>query len=108
MPLVWDRTRRAWQLGLFSSRGRAANRLPKRSRTTGGTQLVKDIAPGAVGSLPHALVSLGGGVFFAAAGEGVGSDELWRSDGTPGGTYRVKDIRPGSAGGSPPPPGDVN
>jgi len=67
--------------------------------TKTGTAMVKDIDPGADGSAPQALATVGGTVFFSAS-DGVHDLELWKSDGTKAGTRMVKDINP-SAGGTP-------
>src|SRR5262249_17841682 len=49
--------------------------------TAAGTQLVKDIAPGPVGSAPTSLTVLGGRVVFIAD-DGTNGTEQWASDGT--------------------------
>lgn len=48
--------------------------------TAAGTILLKDIVPGANGSIPGQLTSFGGAVYFNATGG------LWKTDGTPAGT----------------------
>ena len=77
----------------------------KTDGTVAGTQLVKDINPGRVGSIswsrgsggaPGFLV-LGNRVIFPAD-DGVHGVELWTSDGTTAGTRMIKDILPGSGG----------
>lgn len=68
--------------------------------TAAGTQLVKDLIPGAAGSVPGDLAVMGGELFFAARDATTGR-ELWKSDGTELGTVRVKDIRPGISGSNP-------
>ena len=68
--------------------------------TLSGTQLVKDIQPGAAGSRPAYLVYHNSLVFFQADG-GVHGPELWVSDGTSAGTRLLADIAPGSAGSRP-------
>ena len=59
--------------------------------TTGGTQMLKDIWPGATGSAPTELYAAGSTVYFTA-GDPVHGRELWKTDGTAAGTVLVKDI----------------
>lgn len=67
---------------------------------SGEATLVKDIAPGPVGSDPGPLTVVGGRAFFAASEPATGS-ELWVTDGTADGTRLVKDEQPGPFGISP-------
>ena len=60
----------------------------------GNASLVKDIAPGPIGSDPGPLTVAGGRVFFSAYEPATGT-ELWVSDGTEGGTHLVEDELPG-------------
>jgi ELWxxDGT repeat protein len=55
--------------------------------TAPGTQLVRDIRPGADTSSPHDLVRLNGKVYFLA--DDGGGEALWSSDGTAAGTIAV-------------------
>ena len=78
--------------------------LWKTDGTAPGTQLVKDIRPGAgpssaasSSSTPMTWGGLDGGVTIFVADDGVHGLELWRTDGTEAGTQLVKDINPGSA-----------
>jgi ELWxxDGT repeat protein len=59
--------------------------------TAGGTQLLKDIWPGASGSRPSDLFAVGNVVYFAAS-DPVHGRELWKTDGTPSGTVLVRNI----------------
>jgi ELWxxDGT repeat protein len=68
--------------------------LWKSDGTAAGTALVRDIAPGPVGSLPSALRAAAGQLFFTAD-DGTHGRELWRSDGSDAGTRMVADLRPG-------------
>ena len=62
---------------------------------TATARLLKDLQPGAPGSLPEGLVRGADGLFFTAD-DGVSGRELWVSSGTGGaGTFLVEDIRPG-------------
>jgi len=54
--------------------------------TAAGTQMVKDIVPGAVGSVPNKAVLFNGLLYFTCAG----SQDLWKSDGTEPNTQLVK------------------
>jgi ELWxxDGT repeat protein len=74
--------------------------LWKSDGSEGGTQLIKDLTPGAANSTITSLVTLGNSVFFAFD-DGVHGRELWKTDGTDVGTQMVKDISPGSAGPGP-------
>lgn len=67
--------------------------------TDSGTQLVKDISSGSVGSNPGLLTCIGSTLYFTANDPAYGS-ELWKSDGTPAGTDMVKDIYSGTTGSS--------
>jgi ELWxxDGT repeat protein len=74
--------------------------------TAEGTQLLKDINPGAnyyglpVSSGAHDFTELDGKLFFTA-NDGATGRELWVSDGTAEGTQLLKDINPGGFNGSP-------
>jgi len=61
---------------------------------------VKDINPGANGSIPGGFTVFNNAVYFSAF-DGASGFELWKSDGTEAGTVRVKDINPGAGGSSP-------
>ena len=66
--------------------------------TEEGTQLLKDIRPGAASSSVSKLVVVGEWLYFIA-GDGTHGDELWRTDGTAEGTAMVLDVRPGVSSG---------
>ena len=68
--------------------------LWKSDGTEAGTDLLKDINPGAASSSPTAFQVHNNIVLFWAERAGEGR-ELWRTDGTTGGTQLVKDIRNG-------------
>lgn len=68
--------------------------------TSPGTRLVKDIAPGLIGSNPIRGIAFKGQIFFSA-NDGFTGVELWKSDGTSDGTVLVKDIAPGRASAYP-------
>ncbi|MCK9508186.1 MAG: hypothetical protein M0Q54_07090, partial [Pigmentiphaga sp.] len=68
--------------------------------TVSGTQLIKDINPGAAGSNPKWLTAVGNLVYFVATTDDLG-EELWVTDGTADGTRLVKEIYPGTTGASP-------
>ncbi|MEP7374762.1 MAG: ELWxxDGT repeat protein [Chitinophagaceae bacterium] len=70
-------------------------------RTNGtpqGTQLVKDIYPGAGSSYPARLKTANGILFFNAD-DGEHGFELWKSNGQEKGTQLVKDLTPGPDAG---------
>jgi ELWxxDGT repeat protein len=67
-----------------------------------GTQLVKDIRPGANGSTPFAFGADANGTFvYFSADDGSHGRELWRSDGSASGTQLVADLVPGLDGSRP-------
>src|SRR4051812_44840696 len=76
--------------------------LWKTDGTTDGTELVKDIRPGNLGSSPQFLTNVNGTLFFRAD-DGTNGRVLWKSDGTADGTVPVKlGVEPGrlkSSGG---------
>ena len=74
--------------------------LWKSDGTSAGTQMVKDINPGAGGSDPQWLTSYNGRLYFSAD-DGTDGRELWTSDGTPQGTYMVSDINSGAGSSNP-------
>jgi len=67
--------------------------------TTGGTRLLKDIAPGISSSYPGYVVSAGGRVLFIA-NDRVHGNELWSSDLTEAGTSLLYDVQPGAVSGA--------
>jgi ELWxxDGT repeat protein len=85
--------------------------LWKTDGTTGGTTLVKDIAPGTVldsspgGASPRSSSISDFNVIndklVFRANDGTSGYELWESDGTTEGTQLLKDIAPDAASGSP-------
>ncbi|HEY8075261.1 MAG TPA: ELWxxDGT repeat protein [Labilithrix sp.] len=76
----------------------AGYELWKSDGTSGGTAMVKDIYPGAPGSigLGTNIVPIGASVVFIAD-DGTHGAEPWVSDGTLGGTMILQDVKPGSS-----------
>lgn len=62
--------------------------------------MVRDIAPGPVGSVPTGLKAESGWLFFSAETAGHGR-EVWYSAGRPWVTSRLLDIAPGAASSNP-------
>ncbi len=62
--------------------------------TAAGTQLVKDIDPGTVGSNVSTIILLNNKMLFPC-NDGTNGFELWTSDGTAAGTTLLKDINTG-------------
>lgn len=83
-----------------ASTANEGNELWKSNGTTAGTQLLKDINPGAAGSGASELVNMNGVLYFSATNSANGL-ELWRSDGTEAGTFILKDIVAGTGNSSP-------
>ncbi|HEX3147588.1 MAG TPA: ELWxxDGT repeat protein [Gemmataceae bacterium] len=77
--------------------GTTGRELWRSDGTAAGTYQIKDIKPGANGSIGRSgtirnpMVILNGFAYFPAD-DGSHGFELWRSDGTPGGTALVKDV----------------
>jgi ELWxxDGT repeat protein len=84
----------------FVADGGQGFELWKSDGTPEGTVLVKDINPGAEGSIPAALTNVDGTLLFSAT-DGSSGRELWRSDGTDTGTVLVQDLAPGRAASTP-------
>jgi len=68
--------------------------------TPEGTQLLRDIGPGALQAANFGF-TVADGIAYFDADDGVHGTELWETDGTPGGTQLVADIEPGAGGSSP-------
>jgi ELWxxDGT repeat protein len=75
--------------------------LWKTDGTTAGTLMVKDVNPGAVGSINNMKAAVHNGKVYFAANNGTLGIELWATDGTDAGTYLVRDISTGSGNASP-------
>jgi ELWxxDGT repeat protein len=61
--------------------------------TSAGTVLLKDIQPGASGSVPFGITPYKGKLYFRA-NDGVVDGQVWQSDGTGAGTTLLKTINP--------------
>ena len=66
----------------------------------GPIDMIADLNPGPSGSNPLAGVEVGSATLLSLT-DGVGGQELWKTDGTTSGTTLVKDIRVGSNGSNP-------
>ncbi len=89
-------------LFFWANDGSSGNEIWKSDGTSAGTVLVKDVKPGAAGSVTSALANVNGTLFFVA-NEGTNGYELWKSDGTASGTVLVKDIKAGALSSAPRP-----
>ncbi|MBX9608423.1 MAG: hypothetical protein K2Y51_19550, partial [Gammaproteobacteria bacterium] len=69
--------------------------------TSGGTRLLKDIAPGGGWSSPSSFTASANGQVLFSAVDPTNGQELWVTDGTSAGTQLLKDIMPGTNGSSP-------
>lgn len=81
----------------LANNGALGFELWKSDGTAAGTTLVMDIEPGATGSTPTQMTTVGDLVYFVANTTASGS-ELWVTDGTEAGTHIVSDIGPGNTG----------
>ena len=61
--------------------------------TAAGTTIVKDIKPGAGGSIPWGFMKIGNEVFFNSMEVGL-ERKLWKTDGTTAGTVQVPVAEP--------------
>jgi ELWxxDGT repeat protein len=88
----------------FANDGMHGSELWRSDGTPAGTVLVKDINPGAAGSVLGFTGQGDGltrnGVVYFIADDGTHGRELWKSDGTTTGTVMVKDINPGAPSSS--------
>lgn len=72
--------------------------------STSGTQLLKDILPGAQSSVDTSLsgvVTNSKAALAFAANDGANGTELWITNGTTGGTVMLADINPGASSSNP-------
>ncbi len=60
--------------------------------TAAGTQLLRDVRFGSLGSTPSKLTTVGGTLFFSADDGSEAGRELWKTDGTETGTAKVREI----------------
>ncbi len=60
-------------------------------------QLIKDINPGILSSIPQQLLTIKNITYFVASDSEHGQ-ELWKTDGTKQGTVLIKDLAPGTTG----------
>jgi len=88
------------QVYFMANQANTGYELWKSDGTPNGTQLVKDIRPGAINGSIGIIKSVGNKVYFSAD-DGTNGTELWLSDGTNTGTTLVKDIGPGTASSFP-------
>lgn len=97
-------TRMGGAVYFYAEEAATGGELWRTDGTPQGTVLVKDVRPGAAGSLAtgHSRrmgVSAAGDRLYFLADDGVHGAEVWTSDGTAAGTALLKDINPGAANG---------
>lgn len=78
---------------IFSGRSEKGQELMISDGTAAGTQLLKDIYPGAEASYPREFIK-GENLLYFSAVDGLTDNEklLWRTDGTANGTFKIKCI----------------
>jgi ELWxxDGT repeat protein len=92
IPAIWGNVHGKL---LFTMSGAASgNELWITDGNVGGTQLLRDIRLGALGSDPQ-LIALDDSLAYFQADDGQNGQELWRTDGTVAGTYLVMDVNAG-------------
>lgn len=74
--------------------------LYRSNGTQAGTELLREIGPGGVGSFSRPPFEFQDVLLFSPFVSGLGY-ELWRTDGTDAGTVLVKDLVPGNASSNP-------
>lgn len=89
------------KLYFMGNQAATGRELWKTDLTIAGTQLVKDIWPGAPDATPLGLAGGSQGQVFFSAADPTHGYELWRSDGTEAGTVMVEDLMPGSDSSQP-------
>lgn len=87
----YDLTNVNGTLFFTADNGTNGRELWKSNGTAAGTVLVKDIRPGAAGSLLDNLTDVNGTLFFVAD-DGTNGVALWKSNGTAAGTVLVRQI----------------
>ncbi|WP_334065009.1 cadherin domain-containing protein [Limimaricola cinnabarinus] len=80
----------------FAAQDSRGDELWSTDGTREGTQIVKNINPATVSSVPTDLTVIGNNLIFAAY-DNITGDEPWVSDGTPSGTRMLADLFPGTA-----------
>ena len=89
-PMLWQN-----KLYYYADNGVNGRELWSSNGTATGTQMLKDIRPGSVGStssVPLNLTLSNNRLFFFAQDGTSGNDQLWSTDGTSVGTTLVKDL----------------
>jgi ELWxxDGT repeat protein len=89
-PMLWQN-----KLYYYADNGVIGRELWSSDGTTAGTQLLKDIGAGSLGSsstIPLNLTVSNNRLFFFAQDGTSGTDQLWCTDGTSTGTALVKDL----------------
>jgi ELWxxDGT repeat protein len=85
---------------VFAATSASGKELYRAPGGTTSTVFVKDIEPGAQGSIPEDMVACGTKVCFTASTAAYGR-EPWITDGTAAGTKIIKDIWPGTSSSDP-------
>ena len=86
---------------IFVAQTDKGRELWKSDGTSEGTQLIRDIRVGEIGSWPHSFIVYKEWLYFSANGGTDSGREIWKSDGIKHRTYQYNDLSPGLSSSDP-------